>query len=658
MPIRETFWNIPHWAEIGQYIAGLLTLLVFAYGIWRRVRRWRMAKPDRRTDKLGERIRSVIVQAVGQRRTLDDIFPGFMHLVIFWGMIVLLFGTALATIDWDVTHLFFDFQFLTGTVYVVFEIFLDIFGILLLIGLGMAIYRRYIARPNRLQKLPSRALARDDAYAIVMLTLITLTGYLVEGLRIAVTQPTWAAWSPVGNAISKIFLATGDPTNASLHLALWVVHIGISFALLASIPFTKLFHILASPLNIFFRSLEPAGALAPARYNSGPGVSQWREFTWKQVLDFESCTRCGRCQDECPAFASGSSLSPRDVILKIGSHVWERANGRSLHGDVISGEEIWACTSCLACVSVCPVFIDHVSSIVDMRRHLVDEGQIDAQLQDALANLGRYGNSFGKSERMRAKWTESLDPKIKDARREPVEYLWFVGDYASYHANLADVTRLTAEVFHHAGMDFGILYEGERNSGNDARRVGEEGLYEMLVEENLKAMERSKFKTIVTTDPHSFNTLKNEYPNGSHEVLHYAELLDRLITSGKLTFSKRLDYIVTYQDPCYLGRYNGIYDAPRRVIEATGCKLVEMPRNREKAFCCAAGGGRVWMEETEVEERPSEGRIQEAAGLPGIQALVVACPKDNAMYQDAVKTTGQENQLVIKDLIELVHEAL
>jgi Fe-S oxidoreductase/nitrate reductase gamma subunit len=658
MPIRETFWNIPHWAEIGQYIAGLLALLVFAYGVWRRVRRWRMGKPERRTDKLGARLRSVIVQAVGQRRTLDDIFPGFMHLVIFWGMVVLVIGTALATVDWDVTHLFFDFQFLVGTVYVLFEVFLDIFGVLLLIGLGMAIYRRYVVRPERLQNMPNRAMSRDDAYAIIMLTLIMITGYLVEGLRIAVTQPTWASWSPIGNALAKVFLATGDPTNPSIHLVLWIVHILTSFVLIASIPFTKLFHILASPLNIFFRSLRPIGALAPARYNSGPGVSQWREFTWKQVLDFESCTRCGRCQDECPAHASGMNLSPRDIMLKLEAHIWERENGRSLHGDVVSGEELWACTTCLACVQVCPVFIDHVASITDMRRHLVDEGQIDAQLQDALANLGRYGNSFGKSERMRAKWSQPLDPKIKDARREPVEYLWFVGDYASYHASLTDITLLTAEVFRHAGLDFGILYDGERNSGNDARRVGEEGLFEMLVEENMAAMERSQFKAIVTTDPHSYNTLKNEYPNGDHEILHYAELLDELISSGKLKLSKQLDYTVTYQDPCYLGRYNGIYDAPRRVIEATGCKLVEMPRNREKAFCCAAGGGRLWMDEAEIEERPSEGRIQEAVDLQGVQAVVVACPKDNTMYQDAVKTTGHEDRLVVKDLIELVHEAL
>jgi Fe-S oxidoreductase len=302
-----------------------------------------------------------------------------------------------------------------------------------------------------------------------------------------------------------------------------------------------------------------------------------------------------------------------------------------------------------------------VDTIVDMRRHLMNESQMDAMLQEALANLGRYGNSFGQSERARAKWTQPVKPKLKDARKEPVEYLWFVGDYAAYSAGLADVTRKTAEVFQKAGLDFGLLYEAERNAGNDVRRVGEEGLFEMLVEKNVEAMGKATFKTIVTTDPHSYNALKNEYPSngsGPHPVLHYAELLDQLITSGQIKFSKKLDYTVTYHDPCYLGRYNGVYAAPRRVIEATGCKLVEMPRHHDQAFCCGAGGGRIWMEEGAVKERPSESRIREAVALDGVTAFVVACPKDITMYRDAVKTTGQEARLAVKDLIELVYEAL
>ncbi len=661
MPIRETFWNIPHWAEVGQYVLGLITVLVFAYGVYRHVQRWRLGQPDRRLDRLGTRLLSVLVQAVGQVRTVQDLYPGIMHLMIFWGMVALFMGTVLATVDWDITRLFFGFQFLTGSIYVLYELVLDIFGLFLLAGLGMAAYRRYVVRPGRLQNMPGRGLEGDDAYALIMLTLIAITGYLIEGLRIAVVQPDWAPWSPVGNALASAFIALGDPTNRSLHLALWITHGLLAFTLIASIPFTKLFHIVAAPVNIFFRSLEPAGALAPARAGGSVGVKEWRDFTWKQLLDFEACIRCGRCQDQCPAHASGLPLSPRDVMIKLKAHMWAQDGGPALHGDVITMKELWACTSCRACVQVCPVFTDQLGAIVDMRRHLVIEGQIDLQLQDALANLGRYGNSFGKSERMRARWSKGLEPTIKDARQQPVEYLWFVGDYASYSASLTEVTRKTAQVFQKAGVDFGILYDGERNAGNDVRRVGEEGLFEMLVEQNVATLSKCHYQAIVTTDPHSYNTLKNEYPaevNGNHRVLHVSELLDQLITSGQLRFTKKLGYKVTYHDPCYLGRYNGVYDAPRRVIEATGCQAVEMPRSRDRAFCCGAGGGRIWMEEGAVQERPSEARIREAAQLDGVQVFVVACPKDVTMFQDAVKTAGYEEHLVVKDLMELVHEAL
>jgi Fe-S oxidoreductase len=338
-----------------------------------------------------------------------------------------------------------------------------------------------------------------------------------------------------------------------------------------------------------------------------------------------------------------------------------RVMNKSLVGEVITGETLWACTTCLACDQECPLFIEHVTPVVDMRRHLVIEGRMDKMLQEALANLGRYGNSFGQSERMRAKWTMGLQPAVKDARREPVEYLWFVGDYASYNATLTDTTRKTAEVFQKAGLNFGILYDSERNAGNDVRRIGEEGLFEMLADKNNQILSKVKFQCIITTDPHSYNTLKNEYPGNGKDrppVFHYAELLDRLINSGQLKFSKKLGYKVTYHDPCYLGRYNGVYDAPRRVIEATGCEVVEMPRHRDRAFCCGAGGGRIWMEEKTVKERPSESRIREAVTLKDAKAFIVACPKDLTMFRDAVKTTGNENQIVVKDLIELVYEAL
>jgi Fe-S oxidoreductase/nitrate reductase gamma subunit len=661
MPIRETFWNIPHWAEIAQYCLGFLTICVFTYGVFRRVRTWRQGQPEFRKDRLGSRLVSVLVHGIGQIRLTQDIYAGVMHLAIFWGMAALFMGTVLATVDWDVTRLMMNFQFLKDGLYVVYELVLDIFGVVLLAGLGMAAYRRYIIRPVRLKNNPGSGLSLDDMYAIVMLVLIAITGYLVEGLRIAVIRPDWSGWSPAGKLLAAVFTAWGDPTNRGLHMTIWTTHMSISFIFIASIPFTKLFHIITVPTNIFFRSLKPAGELAPARSEPATGVKAWRDFTWKQILDFEACTRCGRCQDSCPAFASGLSLSPRNIMIKLQASLWKRGDGPALHEDVIKAEELWACTTCRACVQVCPAFIDQLSTIIDMRRYLVNEGQMDNLLQKALSNLARYGNSFGQSDRLRARWAQSLQPKIKDARKEPVDYLWFVGDYASYHASLTPITMKTAEVFQRAGLDFGILFEGERNAGNDLRRVGEEGLFEMIVEKNVTALSKCKYNAIVTTDPHTYSTLKNEYTtrlDDPRPVLHYTELLDQLITSGQIKLGKKLDYKVTYHDPCYLGRYNNVYDAPRRLILATGCQLVEMPRNRDRALCCGAGGGRIWMEEVGIKERSSEVRIREAAQLDEVQVFVVACPKDATMFKDAVKTSGFEHRLVVKDLIELIHEAL
>jgi Fe-S oxidoreductase/nitrate reductase gamma subunit len=661
MPIRETFWNIPPWAETAQYILALLTVIVFVAGILRRVLLWRKGRPEKRSDHFFKRVWAVVVQVFAQRRTLDEAYPGIMHFSIFWGMLTLAVGTALATVDWDVTHLFFGFQILTDGIYIVYELILDILGLLVILGLGMAIYRRYISRPARLKNFPGKTLGADDLYALVALSFIVLSGYLVEGLRIAVIQPSWANWSPVGKLIAALFVSMGDPTDRTLHLTIWSIHIVTAFGVLASLPFTKFFHIFSVPLNIYFQSFQPAGRLPSASMEGGMGVKEWKQFTWKQLLDFEACTRCGRCQEVCPAFASAQILSPRNMMIKLDAHLWEKPNGHALIGDVVSVDELWSCTTCRACTQVCPAFVDHVTTFVEMRRSLIDEGKMDKMLQDALANLGRYGNSFGQSDRMRARWTMGLQPTVKDARREAVDYLWFVGDYASYNATLTETTRKTAEVLQKTGINFGIMYDAERNAGNDVRRVGEEGLFEMLVDKNTQVLSKVKFKTIITTDPHSYNTIKNEYPDidgGRPDILHYAELLDQMIVSGKIKFSKKLGYKVTYHDPCYLGRYNGVYDAPRRVIEATGCELVEMPRHGNRAFCCGAGGGRIWMEEKEVKERPSETRIREAMSLSGIQAFIVACPKDLTMFRDAVKTTGNEKNLMVKDLIDLVHEAL
>jgi Fe-S oxidoreductase len=586
-----------------------------------------------------------------------------MHIGLAWGFFVFFLGTALATID---SHFL---KFLEGNTYLLYKFVLDLFTVFFLVGAGMAIYRRYVQRPDRL------TLNSGFTLSLALIVVIVLGGLLTESLRLAVEKPDWAWWMPAGWTVAQLWIATGasDAAMTGWHNTIWAIHLGTVALMVVTLPGSKLGHLVVSPLNTFFSKLDrPFGQLAPIAENEDGEmiyVKSLRDLTWKQLLDGDACTECGRCQDACPAHASGTPLNPKELILNVRDALHRdglslvRGNGETpdLVGETISDVTLWACTTCGACVYECPVLIEHVDTIVDMRRHLVIEGQVDDMLQDALSNLGRYGNSFGQSPRARAKWTRGVDPKIKDARKEPVDYLWFVGDYASYNASLSDITLMTADVFTQVGMDFGILYEAEQNSGNDARRVGEEGLFEMLAEKNEAAFSKSEFKSIVTTDPHTYNSLKNEYPthgNGHRPVLHYTELLDQMITSGQLKFNKNLGHTVTFHDPCYLGRYNGIYDAPRRVIQATGCQLVEMPRHRERGFCCGAGGGRIWMEEEEVSERPAENRMREAAALPGVTTFVVACPKDVAMFQDAVKTAGLEEKIVVKDLIELVGEAM
>jgi Fe-S oxidoreductase/nitrate reductase gamma subunit len=642
---------------------GLAALILFFRFYQRASLWWRVGRKEVRWDHFFTRLGRLIQYAIIQTKVLRQKYPGIMHLGIAWGFFVFFLGTALATID---SHFF---KFLEGNIYLLYKFILDTFTIFFLIGAGMAAYRRYVQKPERLTREAGFTLS------LVLITLIVLGGLFTESLRLAVERPAWGWWSPAGWLLAQIWIATGASETAltNWHLGIWIFHLLTVTVTLITLPVGTLLHTLTGPLNTFFSKLDrTTGQLAPIPENeSGEQLyaSSLRNLSWKQLLDSDACTECGRCQDACPAYAAGKPLNPKEFILSLREALRldgpallsENGSAPVLAGERLKEEVLWSCTTCGACVKECPVLIEHVDAIVDMRRHLVLEGQVDAELQDALSNLGRYGNSFGQSERMRARWTQPIEPKIKDARREEVEYLWFVGDYASYSPTLTDISLTTAKVFQNAGVDFGILYDSERNAGNDVRRAGEEGLFEMLAEKNMMALTKSKYKSIVTTDPHTYNTFKNEYQfngDGRPTILHYAELLDQLIASGQLKFSKKLDLKVTYHDPCYLGRYNGVYDAPRRVIMATGCQLVEMRRNRDCALCCGAGGGRIWMAEGEVKERPSESRIREAAALDGVTEFIVACPKDVTMYRDAVKTTGHESQIIVHDLIELVAMAL
>jgi Fe-S oxidoreductase len=388
-------------------------------------------------------------------------------------------------------------------------------------------------------------------------------------------------------------------------------------------------------------------------------------------LHLDACTKCGRCQEACPANAVGAPLSPRDVILSLREFANKALSKKELpeeaeldiHGKDVGQvfmETLWSCRTCLACVEICPVAVEHVPIIVQMRRQLVEQGDMDPILQKTLGTIHKSGNSFGESKRKRAKWAKDLPFEIKDARKEPVDVLWFVGDYASFDPRNQVVTRSFAKLLNQAGINFGLLFEAEMNSGNDVRRVGEEGLYDFLATTNIGTLQSCDFKSIVTTDPHSFNTIRNEYPDfgGEFEIQHYTTLVKELFEQGKLKLNKQNNQRVTFHDPCHLGRYNKGYDAPREVIKMLGYDLVEMDRNRDNSFCCGAGGGRIWIPDPVGIEKPSANRMREAGEIEGLEVFIVSCPKDLTMFEDALKTSGFEGKFVVRELIELINDCV
>ncbi|OGK84736.1 MAG: hypothetical protein A2X52_02490 [Candidatus Rokubacteria bacterium GWC2_70_16] len=685
LPAREVFRNFPGILIALFYLAAGLAMAVSGWGVWLRLRRYLRGRAVSRWDALGTRLLGAAL-AVGGHTTLGRRHAGvgLAHAGIFWGFAALFVGTLIIMVDYDMVRLVNPaWRFWNGPFYLWYSLLLDLLGAAFVVGLAVMMARRWLARPAALDYTrPDRAPAdysragylADDRLFLWLLFWIGLTGYAVEALRIAADRPPFERWSVVGWQLANVVDAAGLGRSAgALHAWAWWLHGVLALGFVAYLPYSKAVHMLVDGANLLFRDPLAAKRLPPTP-EATPGYQSLADFTWKELLDLDACTKCGRCHVACPARAAGAPLSPRDLILELREHAESTLGGRSwlheaqqrpaaggLTATVIRPETLWACTTCLACVEACPVGIEHVPLIVQLRRSLVAEGNLDANLQSVLEKIQRYGNSFGQSERNRARWTQGLDFKLKDARKEPVEWLWFVGDYASYDPGLQGLTRGVARAFHRAGLDVGILYEGERNAGNDVRRVGEEGLFQLLAEKNAAVLAKARFRAIVTTDPHSYSTLRFEYPEvgAAYPVRHYTEVLSDLLRAELLPVARRLEGVVTYHDPCYLSRYTEVTDAPRQILVRLGLRLVEMPRSRAASFCCGAGGGRIWMGDTRRPgvPTPAEQRIAEALEIPGVRYFVVACPKDVTMFRDAVKTGGFEGRIEVKEIVELLEEA-
>ena len=613
-----------------------------------------------------------------------------IHLGLFFGLITYAFVNLVDVLEglvpgFELTyggkHL--PFSFLPAGVINAFNLIADVMSGFLIFSITVFLVRRFIAKDKRLeyrdnvllnQKVRDGGQKKDSLIVSVFVIMHVSARLLGQAFRLSDAADPFM---PIASFLNSLFGAS----QVGVHVAWWI-SIGWVMFILPYITRSKHTHFTIGPVNLGLAKQNPRGQLDPAiplkviegqKYD--PGAKFVHDLSWKRVLDSYACVQCNRCQDVCPANFQGRPLSPS--ALEVNKRYLLKEATFASHPDrlllsltetVISPEAVWSCTTCYACVRVCPVGNEPMADIVDIRRRmLIDGGEIDSGLQNALQSLATNGNWMSKGKRLRGRWAKEMEFPIKNATEEPVENLWFVGDTASFDERVVPKTKMVARIFQCAGLDFGILYQNESNAGNDVRRVGEEGLFEQLVEQNLQAFGKAQFKQIVTTDPHSFNTLKNEYPQfgGKFDVKHYTVVLLKLIEEGKLIIKNKLShYKVTFHDPCYLGRYNGGFTAPRRLLELVGVEFNEMPRNCENSFCCGAGGGQIWMGKVAPGERPAEHRIREALTTfeknpsDKKQLFIVTCPKDMIMYSDAVKTTGNEGRIEVCDLIQLVAEAV
>ena len=673
------------------YAIGYTAIGIFGYGVYVQLRKYRRGAGLALEGGLWRRFGTMSASVLNHRTIARrDQAAGGAHRLIFYGFALLFLGTSTITLQYDILEPLFGIRFWNGAFYLWFSLVLDIAGVMLVAGLVFMMVRRGwmklpkldYARPDRNPGDPDfdrPQYRREDWAFLWILVIIGCTGYILEAARLVWLQDrpdVWDTrwWSPVGAAIAELMRVSGltPAAGGALRHALWWFHGLIALVLIALIPWTKGKHIFTAAASLMVR--DPLAAQRLPRIPDSqqlPGVTSITDFTWKQLLHLDACTKCGRCHDACPARTVGAPLSPRDVILSLRELANSTLQAATLpdvvaleaHGKApgqVAMETLWSCRTCMACVEICPVAVEHVPIIVQMRRKLVEEGQMEPLLQKTLQTIAKSGNSFGESKRKRSAWTKALPFPVRDARKEPVDLLWFVGDYASFDPRNQKVSQTFATLLQEAGVDFGILHDGESNAGNDIRRVGEEGLYEMLATSNISALQSAQFNSIVTTDPHSFNTIRNEYPDfgGKFTIAHYTTTLEELLAAGRLQVTKPLGYRVTFHDPCHLGRFNKGYEAPRGILKAIGCELIEMGRCRANSFCCGAGGGRIWIPDPVGSEKPAQNRMREAAAIEGLEVYVVSCPKDLTMFEDALKTTGNEGKFVVKELIELVREAV
>jgi Fe-S oxidoreductase/nitrate reductase gamma subunit len=613
--------------------------------------------------KARPRIGDFLVHAVIQIRTLKIPYSAVMHMLIYIGVTIQVIGTIILLLN---MLLFFPWTitFPRGTAHLIYELVMDIAGVMILAGVILALFRRLVLRPKTLES------HWDDYYALIMLILIPLLGFIMEGTRLLATNPAWAAWSPVGNLVAGWMASLGmTPQHATqFHDVLWWIHAGVALILVASIPFTKMRHLIYIPLNVILHPLRKTGALEKIENIDTIellGVGKVSEFTSQQLLSFDACVNCGRCEEVCPTNVSGNAYSPRLMIQTLRKNMvdsLQKSNGKSsqeLFTKALSDAYPWQCTTCGACTLRCPAFVNPVDEIVDLRRYqALTTGKVPKSIADTLRNIERQGNPWGIPAQDRLNWSEGLNLRQLSPGDE-TDVLYFVGCASAFDDRNKKVAHSFVHLLQKANVDFAILGFDETCCGETARRMGNEYLFQVFAEQNLEAMSKVKFNRIVTQCPHCYNTLKNEYPQfgSSYKVQHYTEFLSEIsmLESIAPNGNGQKGHLA-YHDSCYLGRYNQIYRAPRQLLKDAQLHPLELPRHGENSFCCGGGGGQMWLE-TDPNTRISHRRLAEAMQSKA-DVIATACPYCLLMFDDAIRSKGVGDQVKVLDIAELLEKQL
>ena len=658
LPTREVFWNVTHvWV---MYVLLIPTMLVAGYGIYRRFRMWSRGRPEQRFDQPWARLQFLFRHAVVQQATWQKRFAGFFHALIFWGMVILTVATTVVFIHHD-----FGLPIMQGQFYLWFQsLTVDIFGALTILGLSLAVARRWMR--------PSVHLVHSWEASLILILLLTIlfSGFLLEGWRIAATNDPWGMWSPFGYVIAKVSLSwMSIPAMQWAHTLTWWFHMGLVFGFLAWAPYTKLLHPLTAVLNIYTAPLTPIGSSLHAidfDKDESLGVNALSSFTWKDLLDLDACTECGRCTAVCPANAVGKLLSPRDLILDL-RHLSRTQDDFSKPiidtTPALSPEALWACTTCGACVESCPVSIAQMPKIIDMRRHLaMEEAVLPDTMEKAIGSLEARGHPYAGTQFSRLDWMKGLQVPQRADIQECDVLLW-VGCGGALVERNQRVTRAMAQLLEKAGVRYAVLGREERCTGDPARRMGNEFLFQNLARENIATLQRYQVKTVVTACPHCFNTIRNEYPElgGNFEVLHHSQFLERLVSEGKLSPKAQSEAKVTFHDPCYLGRQNKIFDAPRQLVQLSiRPASIEMEKSRENSFCCGGGGGMSFVDEP-ANQRVNQERARQVLET-GADVVAVACPFCMTMLEDGVSAVRSSDPSTrptkVLDVAELLWDSV